>query len=274
MCGLCGILFEKRRRALRAQSHLLDVFTRLLVLSESRGHHASGVAWVKSDGSCDVYKAPMPASDFVGDKGYARVLAGVDNKTAILMGHTRWRTQGSENNNGNNHPLAVDAPGQRRRGLHVPPQILLTHNGHLSNANALFRRFHFPRQAEVDSEILAHFAARAIAEESWDLDELRSHFALCQGTMSAVIASTDVPETVLIVKGNKPLFLLYSHRRRVIVYASDRSILWTALEDETGWDELRVSPMTLATFDHKHLIDHREEPFTLGFPADGGSRTC
>jgi len=269
MCGLCGILFEERRRSAEERGHLLDIFTRLLVLSESRGNHASGVDWVKADGSYGVFKAPMPASELVRRKGYAEVLAAVDNKTTILMGHARWRTQGSETNNANNHPLVLETLGNGR-DAHA---LLVTHNGHISNAETLFRRFHFPRQAQVDSEILAHFAAAAATPDGWGMNDLRRRLALCRGTMSAVMASTALPKTVLIAKGNKPLIFFHSRRCRAIAYASDISFLLRALEDEPGWDELRVPPMTLAAFDCERLTDFRQELFALGFPTVGGRRS-
>lgn len=269
MCGLCGMVFERHRRTARTRQRLLNAFTRLLVLSESRGNHASGVAWVKADGSYGVFKAPMPASELVCRKGYAEVLAAVDNTTTILMGHTRWRTQGSERNNDNNHPLVLEAQGNSR-DAHA---VLVTHNGHISNAESLFRRFHCPRQAQVDSEILAHFAAAAVTHDDLDMNDLRRRLALCRGTMSAVMASTAVPKTVLIVKGNKPLIFLHSRRYRAIAYASDISFLLRALEDEPGWEELRVPPMTLAAFDCERLTNCRQEPFTLGFPTVRGRRS-
>jgi glucosamine 6-phosphate synthetase-like amidotransferase/phosphosugar isomerase protein len=43
------------------------------------------------------------------------------------MGHTRWRTRGSETNSRNNHPI--------RAGI-----ITGTHNGTIYNADYLFRR--------------------------------------------------------------------------------------------------------------------------------------
>jgi hypothetical protein len=44
---------------------LAETFTRLLLLSEHRGPHATGVAWVKRDGTMQVAKEPLPAHAFV-----------------------------------------------------------------------------------------------------------------------------------------------------------------------------------------------------------------
>ena len=270
MCGLCGILFEKRRRTAKDLHHLLDIFTRLLLLSESRGRHASGIGWIKRDGSCGIFKAALPASELVRQKSYSEALAAMDNKTTILMGHTRWRMKGSETNNDNNHPLVLAPEGSAQDA----PTLLLTHNGHIMNADALFRRFRFPRTAEVDSEILLHCAAATAVRATWDVACLRQRLALCQGTMTAIMASAAVPRNILIAKAKKPLSLLYNHRRRVIVYASEMSLLVEALGDTEGWKEIHLPPMTLAIFDYERLVDYREETFRLGRTASLGRWAC
>ena len=64
--------------------------------------------------------------------------------TAIL--HTRWATQGSPTINDNNHPIP--------RG-----KIVLTHNGHISNDNELFKQLKVKRHGQVDSEAVAALIA-------------------------------------------------------------------------------------------------------------------
>ncbi len=76
----------------------------------------------------------------------------VDNHTTILMGHTRWRTRGSEANSRNNHPI--------RAGI-----IIGTHNGTIYNADYLFRRLGLPRYAEVDSELLSGWPTASLPME-------------------------------------------------------------------------------------------------------------
>jgi len=241
MCGLAGIIFGKKRRTAKERQHLLDIFTRLLVLSEARGHHATGVAWVKTDGTYDLFKAPMPASEFIHESRYADIIAGVDNKTTILMGHTRWRTQGSEFNNDNNHPLIVGDPSP----------VLVAHNGHITNSDALFRRFRFSRRAQVDSEILAHFAARASKQGTWDLNRLQRDLALCRGTLAVVLASAAIPDEVLIVRGNKPLYALYNSCHRALLYASDTALLDLATQNTGGWRNFPIPAMKIMAFHHE-----------------------
>jgi superfamily II helicase len=89
--------------------------------------HASGLAWLKTDGSHRIFKRPMRAHELVRESTFHELMAEVDNQTTILMGHTRWRTRGNEFNNRNNHPI--------RAGI-----VIGTHNGTIYNADYLFRR--------------------------------------------------------------------------------------------------------------------------------------
>jgi amidophosphoribosyltransferase len=131
MCGQVGILFGRKRRGAAEQDYLCTVFLRLLVAAEVRGPHASGLVWLKTDGTHRIVKQPLPASELVYREDFQDALCEVDNQTTVLMGHTRWRTRGDERNNANNHPL--------RAG-----RIIGTHNGTLYNADVLFKRLRLP----------------------------------------------------------------------------------------------------------------------------------
>ena len=81
-----------------------------------------------------------------------------------------------------------------------------------------------------------------------------------QGEMAAVMASRQDPETTVILKGNKPLELRIHRRHRAVLYASDPTYLDAARDDERGWRELAVSPMSLMVFRHGDVMDYSTEP--------------
>jgi len=135
------MILVPKRRSRREVDHLVESFTRLLICSENRGPHVTGVAWVKGDGTYQVEKAALPARDFVGTLRYALWTDMIDAQTTLLMGHTRWPTRGSALNPDNNHPLAIPREGG---------SILLTHNGHLTGVDRLFTQYQLPRTAQVD----------------------------------------------------------------------------------------------------------------------------
>ena len=229
MCGLCGIIWRKSsKRRVRDVKALTDIFTKLLVLSEHRGLHATGVAWVKQDGSMAVAKEPLPAHKFVETAAYRDCLAGVNAQTTILMGHTRWPTRGSEQNPENNHPLTG--------------YCVLTHNGHISNADALFRRHNLPRAAQVDSEILLRLAERHTSPAGIDVPSYLHALESCTGRIAAVLVAKARPEQILLLRGNMPLIIWYHPVLKALAYASDEAILQSAVGDPAAWLPLPLAP--------------------------------
>ena len=68
MCGQVGIIFGRKRRRLDERDYLRELFIRMLLHSEERGPHASGLAWLKTDGSHRIFKRPMRAHELVYEK--------------------------------------------------------------------------------------------------------------------------------------------------------------------------------------------------------------
>jgi glucosamine 6-phosphate synthetase-like amidotransferase/phosphosugar isomerase protein len=248
MCGQVGIIFGKKRRRIAEREYLNEVFIRMLLCSEERGPHASGMAWLRTDGDFRLFKRPIRAHRLVRESTFHELMAEVDNQTTILMGHTRWRTRGSEANSRNNHPI--------RSGI-----IIGTHNGTIYNANYLFRRLGLPRYAEVDSELLFRLADRFAPDGTIDGRGFRKALRLCRGQMSAVLASRLDPGAITVIKGNKPLSLRYSRKHRAMLYASEPEYIEAALDDLCGWRELEIPPLTMLTFRHETLKEWQSHPF-------------
>ena len=251
MCGQVGVILGTKKRRGEDRSYLKWVFAYLLLLSERRGPYATGVAYLKQDGGHSILKRPLSASDFIKENALVRLFAKVDDRTTVLMGHTRWPTQGSHLDNRNNQPMVVGG------------RLVGTHNGHLTNSDALFGQLDLPRFAEVDSEIIFRMADATLRDGCIDITALKEQLALCQGLMSAVMASKLDPKTVVVVRGNKPLELRYHPEHRAIVYASDPEYLDIALPPETGWQEVATKRMTVMTFRCDCLPDFDSQPFSM-----------
>lgn len=241
MCGQVGIIFGTKRRQQEEIDHLTSIFTDLLVLSEKRGRHATGVATLNRFGRHNLYKQPVPAHEFVRHCAYRKILRGVNNRITFLMGHTRWQTRGDASNNLNNHPIKTK-------------YTIGTHNGTITNADYLFGHFGLPREAEVDSEVIFRIADSVLHQSRYDIPRLIERLSLCRGEMSVVMASKTDPETIVIIKGDKPLEFQYHPGYRSILYASESAFLKAALAGNTGWRTLRISPMSIATFHCEDLI--------------------
>lgn len=250
MCGQCGLVFGSSERKPEEREHLARIFTKLLILNEERGPFATGAALLNRDGSHNIHKQPVAASEFVRQGPYREILGSITDDATVLLGHTRWPTHGSLMNPANNHPL-------------VAGRIWGTHNGMLSNASELFRHFGFPRTGQVDSEIIFRMADDTIRNGRIHVPDLLDYLSLCRGQMSAVMVTTTDPGTVLIAKGNKPLEFRYHRQYHAIAYASDPSYLDDALEEDLGWDEIPTEPMKLMVFRCDKLPRHVRKPFRL-----------
>ena len=225
MCGLAGIVIGRlEKRRIKDIEALTDTFTRMLLLSEHRGPHATGVAWVKRDGSMQVAKEPLPARQFVQSGAYLDWLLGIDRQVTYLMGHTRWPSRGSARNDAENHPICC------------APPILLTHNGTIADHTRHYTRLRLPRITQVDSELLARIAQRHIGAGGIDIDAVLADLVPLDGSMSLTLVATTRPEEIILLKGNMPLEVRIQPRTRVLLYASEARILERVIAGETGWE--------------------------------------
>ena len=247
MCGLTGVIFGRKRRRVTEREYLADLFTGLLELNEARGPHATGATWVNRDGEHALIKQPMRASAFVREDDYGDFLGGIDNKTTLLMGHTRWRTRGCERNNRNNHPIrALDVIG--------------AHNGTIYNAEWLATRFRMRLQTEVDSEVLVRTMASCWGPGGLQVNRFCARLGYFEGQISAAFACKEDPTRVVIIKGNKPLAFRYYRKARVVLYSSLEEHLDEVIADEPGWRDLDIPPMTLAIFNTEAIAEPELHP--------------
>lgn len=243
MCGLAGILVGKIKRQRQDMTAIQELFTRLLLLSEHRGPLASGAAWLDASGRHRIHKFPRPASRFVASAAYAGWVASIPSSAVLLMGHTRWPTQGTHLDNRNNHPLA----DQRAK------PVILTHNGNVAEVAQYFARFGLPRRWGVDSEILVRLARRHALPEGIDVPALLRDMSRCEGHIAVVLAWAAHPESVILIRRDKPLFLAWHARRRLLAYASERTILAEATLGESGWHIESMDENTALMFDVNNL---------------------
>ncbi|MFI4912343.1 MAG: glucosamine 6-phosphate synthetase [Sedimentisphaeraceae bacterium JB056] len=248
MCGQAGVIFGKKRRRKADRQALGELFTQMLLGCQRRGPHATGLALVRNCGSYRLFKRPCLAEEFVTEPNYENILEAIDNNVTALLGHTRWRTRGSEKDSRNNHPL--------RCGV-----ILGTHNGTIYNANELFAVLGLPRFAQVDSEIIFRLADRFTPQAEINLEGFSKALRLCRGQMSAVLVSLLDPERIIVIKGNKPLSLFYSQRHKVICYASEAGYITDVIDKQDNWQELETKPNTILEFNFKDLENYKSRPF-------------
>ncbi len=238
MCGLTGVLIGKKRRRKVELEEIGGIFTELLFLNQARGKDAAGLAMVRRDGTFSLFKRPGPAAKLVVEDKYSEVIGRLDNGTTCILGHTRWKTRGTEENNSNNAPQRIKF-------------CIGCHNGTITNADALFKIFRLPRYAEVDSELLFRLAARHDNE-----DRLIEDLKRMRGTMTAVFTKTTAPEQIYFIKGNKPLSLWYHRGYHAVFYSSEEWPLETVFGDDDAVMLIESAPFTFISFDVRNLLSN------------------
>lgn len=119
---MCGIVGFKQLDNLHPAPEFMDFLEALMVESQVRGRHATGVAWVDS-GVIQCVKAQIAAETFIADgaeEGWQEFRAA--NPSAAIL-HTRYSTSGDWTENVNNQPLVTDFY-----------KLALVHNGLVSQA--------------------------------------------------------------------------------------------------------------------------------------------
>ncbi|MHB0935027.1 MAG: class II glutamine amidotransferase domain-containing protein [Armatimonadota bacterium] len=179
MRGLTGIILRPQSRSPRARVIITNMFSRLLLHSEHRGPHATGALVMTTAGEMIVEKAPMPAHRFIASPAFQKLCARIGSDTTMLMGHTRWPTQGSHFDNQNNQPLIV--PGA--------DGLAIAHNGDIPHVSRYFSQFHLEREWVVDSELLLRLAVRHRQPQGIALQPFFRDVACCTGHLAAVLVA-------------------------------------------------------------------------------------
>ena len=203
MCALFGWLDYKGIIPYKTLKKLTQA---LANAAEERGTDASGISYIK-EGKVTIYKRPKPAH---------KLRFNIPDGTKAVMGHTRMTTQGNEKFNYNNHPF----PG------HADKEFAFAHNGVLYNDEELRKEKHLsPTHIETDS-----YVAVQLIEQQGQLnfDSLKSMAEDVQGNFTFTVL--DENNSIYIIKGSSPMFLIHFKAMGLYVYASTESIMKNALK--------------------------------------------
>lgn len=109
-------------------------------VTERRGPHAFGIAWIDSKGRLKMFKQAGRISDYLG-------ILSMAADARLLIGHCRYATHGTPGNNLNNHPHSADGGW-------------IVHNGVIGEYEALLERHDLQPVTECDSEVLGMLIER------------------------------------------------------------------------------------------------------------------
>lgn len=198
MCGIMG--FSALSEKLPEKAKITTMFE----LLQSRGTDSSGFAYLR-EGNLIVHKAPIRSSIMTHSKEWQEL-----ELPAIFIAHTRMKTQGTEQNNKNNHPL------YNKEGL------CIVHNGMIHNDKEIFGKS--KRDGEVDSEaILAVLSSKAKG------DKIKHVFEKLEGSFAFALIDKNNPERLTLVKKDNPLELYYDEADDILYFCSEADIIRESL---------------------------------------------
>lgn len=182
MCGIVAYLGHRQ-----AQEVIIKGLKRL----EYRGYDSAGIALM--NGGLNVYKKKGKVSEL------EKILKGLDLKSNIGMGHTRWATHG-EPNDGNAHPH-----------YSATKKLAIIHNGIIENYSALkqdlINKGH-TFQSDTDTEVFIHFIEDIKENENCSLDEaVRLALTKVIGAYAIVVMSLDDPNLLIAARKGSPLVI-------------------------------------------------------------------
>jgi glucosamine 6-phosphate synthetase-like amidotransferase/phosphosugar isomerase protein len=161
----------------------LDTLKRVAAVTATRGMHAWGLAWIDGHGRLKMFKQPGAITDSLG-------LLAIARDARVLIGRTRFATQGNPKNNLNNHPHPVDG------GWFV-------HNGVILNYGSLIQRFNLWPVSNCDSEVLGLL----IEQEEGRLIERCTSAVLSVQKSPLVFLGLWKPGRLVAVRQGNPLHL-------------------------------------------------------------------
>lgn len=203
MCGIMGYYCFGEKRPNK------EKITTMFALLESRGRDASGFAFIRG-GKLIVNKEAVRSSQLVNKPAWKNL-----ELPRIMIAHTRAKTQGTERNNKNNHPL-FNSSG-----------LCIVHNGMIWNDREIFAKT--KRDAEVDS-----LAILEVLSRKKDGDRIKRVFEKLHGSFAFAAIEVDSPETLTLVKKDNPVNLYYSEYEDILYFCSEREIMQEALMISTS----------------------------------------
>jgi glucosamine 6-phosphate synthetase-like amidotransferase/phosphosugar isomerase protein len=225
MCSIFGIGFYRNHK-FGSISTLTGVVSRLFKEAQVSGRRACGLSIMKEK-SVHVLRRPKSGSELVGSREYLDFMdntlegmTGNDNKLMSIIGHCRAPTQGSPENNLNNHPQVIG-------------NILGVHNGIIGNDHKLFKSFEkvIKRGAEVDTEIIFrlinHFTSY---RDSKTIDAIKKTTPYLGGSYACAMQNADQPYNLYLFRHGNPIKVLHYNDMGLVVFATREHFIIDAFE--------------------------------------------
>jgi glucosamine--fructose-6-phosphate aminotransferase (isomerizing) len=138
MCGVFGFVSTNGGKFSMAS------LRRIAFANQRRGRDAWGMAWIGNDGILKMHRSTGAIGDSLSELAMA-------SDAKVLIGHTRYATQGCPLDNNNNHPHQAD-------------DGYIVHNGMIPHYRRIVREYGLAMTTDCDSEVLARLIEQSTAE--------------------------------------------------------------------------------------------------------------
>ena len=239
MCGIVGALtfdaFEKKsEEKVRIESDIY-ITTQLLQATVERGKDATGVflSWI--DGNYTGLKMGIPAPDFISRfgetekdfKGLLKIWREYPKLMKVFIGHCRKSSIGNSYDNKNNHPIQIG-------------DMVLVHNGTLTNHETIFDKLDCDRTGDVDSEaigrLLHHYTKGAT--EPFTMDMIKETTRRLHGSYSVLAMSGNNPFQVAQFRDGRTAEMVLVRPLKTVYIASEKKFLENVLYEYNKYAQL------------------------------------
>jgi glucosamine 6-phosphate synthetase-like amidotransferase/phosphosugar isomerase protein len=231
MCGIYGIAKSPTPYTNKQLKVVKKVLREMAVDSESRGAHSSGIA--KVGANTRIYKSLLPSSKFVDTKEYHDAVSSLKTDSYILLGHTRFATEGAIVKS-NAHPFRVG-------------DVVGAHNGCVYNISEMQTKL--DKQCPVDSQL--------IFKSLNDSDNIQEAVQNFDADFALSFVKKNPMKLYLTREENRPLYVAYVPSLKTLFYASEDSFVEDALV-KNGINDVDVYSLnknTLYAFDTAKFDD-------------------
>lgn len=220
MCGIWGI---SDMGADITRKTLIKVIKRLMILSETRGKDASGIAVMQDDRLCVLRKAKS-SHELLKDIEFIRYLEENISKSTSgsiwITGHSRLVTNGTQYNPENNQPIAKK-------------HMALVHNGIIVNEDELWNGLpENTREYEVDSEAVLETIHYQYMKSGSAREAAAKAFKCIRG-MASVICLMQEGHHMVTASNNGSLYQCGSKDGKLVIFASESLTLKRLISEVT-----------------------------------------